>query len=303
MTDIAEALAELPAEVGEALAAMANAPEGEARDQAAEQAANALLGALGLGSEMRVRAEAVALQRQALAKLREADQAEHITRLASLLAEAEQQRRDAATEAETLTEATAVTLGALRHAQDQHQAATDHYRECQDAVENAAMIGDTPQVQTELIVVEGAARRVLDQFADAVVSAERAHAQAVADAAEAHQRVKAAKLAEKATRDAHTGAERHPDRAPRSVFTLSLGMTDSIGAFSTLTDAERATLRNLVADLAQSIGADRAARAESRQAGYNKGLSAGREEGRLGTMGMTQHGGEHVLPPGVGRRR
>jgi len=280
-------------------------------DQSPEALAQAMLATLGgqvetelggaLGPGWRNVAEAAQLQAKAYALLREADAQAQRAELAGQLPAIEQARAVAEREAESADAAERVELGNVRHAEDRHREALDHARACSDAARDAAEIGETPAVQTELIAIRYAASEVADQFGTRLAEARQSHAQAAARAGATREAVSALRKVEQSARAVLADAQAHPESAPRSAFTLSLGMTQASSEWSTLTGEERSTLRALVADLAASVGADRGFRDESRQAGYDAGLKAGREEARRYLSGLPSTTPQAVLPPSVGR--
>lgn len=278
MTDTAN----VPAELVAALEAVRDAPAGEPQQQAAEQIIPALLNAFGPGTAARL--EALALQRQAVEKLRLADRLEYRAAFVAVVAEAEQSRQAAESEAEMLAEVERVSLGNVRQAEDRHREAAEHHRECAQAADDAATTGDTPQVQTELLVFADKAQQVADRFAAKLDQARQTHARDVSYASAAREQVKVAKQAEAAARAALTAAEQHPENAPRSAYTLLLGLSDAVKDSASLTNTERSTLRGLVASLSTTIGADAAAV----ERGHQQGLAEGRDEARRATSTMPQ---------------
>jgi hypothetical protein len=317
VTDLAERLAAVAADptadaqaknLAANLAAVVEASPDQSTEALAEQLSAMISGeaeaalTASIGPGWKSVGQAAKLQQEAYKLLREADAQAQRAVLAAQLPPIEQARQVAEQEAEALAEAEHVAVGNVRHAEDRQREAAVHARECAVAAEDAALVGEVPQVQTELLVFADKAQQVAAQFTTKLTETRRDHAHALARADAARDLVKELKALEQAAKDVLADAEQHPERAPRSTFTLSLGMTAAAGDWSSLTQDEQVTLRSLVANLAEAVGADRGFRNESRTAGYAEGLKAGRDEARSAVAAMPQRGSQHVLPPGIGRR-
>jgi hypothetical protein len=209
------------------------------------------------------RGRAAVLQKQAADLLDGADRTEYTLAVTEKAQAAGEKLVEAETSAEELAELARVALGAERHAADKATEAAEFYRECRDAAEEAALIGDTPEVQTDLLVRAEKAQVVLNDFAAAADRASLGRVDAEAARDSMRELVKVRK-AEKADADAVVAAA--PDaELPMSEFTVLFDGLRRVFAGVPMTGAEREALQGQARELADFTGVSGIIRKEERK--------------------------------------
>jgi chromosome segregation ATPase len=245
-----------------------------------------------IGEPTMLRAQAVAKQKEVVELARRADHVEQVAQLRDALAkvetaltEAQQHAKKLTAQVDELTEAEAEPRAALAGAEQ-------HHGEVSRQHETYVSLGAKASRLSESLVIVDAARRVMEDARRKADAAASARTSAQATLTEAREQVQLFTTARDAAKALTEQTEANPDAAPRSLITLVLDWQSIINP-SGLPEAERVTVRGLVALISNAIGADGAAR----QAGREETQKQAESTIRRATAGLPARDSVTIVPP------
>lgn len=247
----------------------------------------------GLAPGLRLQGEAAVLQQQALAKCREADAAVWVEALESAADAAEQQRIEAVKWSEQAAELARVARGELRTAEDQCLDAHENAREAVDQLREAEDAGDVPSVLTELTMRVDASKRVADGFNARLAQVQAVHRSALETAEQARQTAEKAKAAANVAARNLGEARQRPENAPYGDVTIVLCWPQILRNGVALSNDEMALVRGEAGRYARQVGADKAIRAEGREAAMGEAKAYAQRMTAMVPAGKTTV----VMPP------